>query len=378
MRQTYLDHAATTPMRPEAIDAVGDAQRTPHGNPTGAHGTARLARRWLEEARESVAALVGRDPVEVCFTSGGTEADDLAVSGFAERGAIVCGATEHHAVLYPVERAGGRVVGVHRDGGIDLDALADALDPTVALVSVMLANNETGRVIDLDEIAAVVREHAPDAKLHTDAVQAGAWLDLGTAAAAADLLSLSAHKLGGPMGIGVLVARRDAEPPPRVLGGGQERGRRAGTQNVAGAVGFAAAADALNDDRSAMAERVRSLRDRMEDELIAAIDGATPTVPREHRLPGTCHLVIDDVAAESMIVLLDEAGIATSAASSCASGAAGASHVLSAMGSDLGAASTVRLSLGWCSEASDVDRVLDVLPDVVRGLRSRRAAVAGS
>lgn len=363
-------------MRPQAIAAVGRVHQSPHGNPTGAHATARRARRWLEEARESVAALAGRDPVEVCFTSGGTEADDLAVSGFAERGTVVCGATEHHAVLYPTDRAGGRVVAVGPDGGIDLDALAEALDPSVALVSVMLANNETGRVTDLDAVAAVVTEHAPEARLHTDAVQAGAWLDLDVAASAADLVSLSAHKLGGPMGIGALVARRQAEPPPRVLGGGQERGRRSGTQNVAGAVGFAAAAEALGAERPAMVERIRGLRDRMEDELMAAIDSVTSTVPRRHRLPGTCHLVIDGVSAESMIVLLDEAGIAASAASSCASGAAGASHVLSAMGRDLGAASTVRLSLGWCSTPDEVDHVLDALPGIVDGLRARRSTTA--
>jgi cysteine desulfurase len=270
------------------------------------------------------------------------------------------------------------VVPVRREGDVDLDALADALDPSVSLVSVMLANNETGRVVDLDAVASVVREHAPGAVLHTDAVQAGAWLDLSVAAASADLLSLSAHKLGGPMGIGTLVARRSAEPPPRVLGGGQERGRRSGTQNLGGAVGFGAAAVALAADRDAMVDRVLALRDRLEATLLAELDGVWPTVPRSARLPGTCHLVIDGVAADSVIVLLDEAGIAASAASSCVSGASGGSHVLAAMGSDLAAAATLRLSLGWCSDEADVDHLLEVLPPVVRSLRERRRVAVPS
>ena len=372
MSSAYLDHAATTPVRPVAVAAMRRLLDEPPGNPSGAHRAAQRARRHLDESRDAVAALAGRSPTEVYFTSGGTEADDLAVCGHAERGVVVCPATEHHAVLDPVHRAGGRVVPVDRSGAVDLDALADRLDDEVSLVSVMAANNETGRLADLGAIAAVLRDRAPAALLHTDAVQAAGWLDLGVLAADADLVSVTGHKLGGPMGSGALLVRRGAEPPPRLIGGGQERDLRSGTPNLPGAVGFAAAAAEVVAGRRPAAEAVARLRDRLEDGLLAARDGVEPTVDRPDRLPGICHLVIDGVMAESVIVLLDEAGVSASAASSCASGATGASHVLTAMGADLAARSTLRLSLGWSATDADSDHVLEVLPPIVRRLRAHR------
>ncbi|MEO1063283.1 MAG: aminotransferase class V-fold PLP-dependent enzyme [Actinomycetota bacterium] len=372
----YLDHAATTPIRPAAIEAIHTILDAPAGNPSGAHRAAQRARRRLDESRDAVAALAGRSPSEVYFTSGGTEADDLAVAGYAGRGVVVCPATEHHAVLDPVLRAGGRVVPVDRTGAVRLDALADALDGDVALVSVMAANNETGRVADLAAVAAVVRDRAPGAALHTDAVQAAGWLDLGELAADADLVSVTGHKLGGPMGSGALLVRRDREPAARIIGGGQERDLRSGTPNLPGAVGFGAGAAEVVATRSATAATVAALRDRLEDAILDELDGVETTVARADRLPGICHLVIDGVEAESVIVLLDEAGVSASAASSCASGATRASHVLTAMGADLAARSTLRLSLGWCSTAADVDRVLDALPPIVKRLREHRRRAA--
>ena len=233
----YLDHSASTPMRPEAIEAMLPWLTEHHANPSGGHRLAREAR-GSDDARDIMAEVLGAQPGEIVFTSGGTEADNLAVLGTADRrgGVLVCAATEHHAVLDPVVSRGGRVVGVGPDGVIDLEALADALDPDVTLVSVMLANNEVGTVQPLAEVAETVRAEAPDARLHTDAVQALSWLDVATLAAPADLVSVSAHKFGGPKGVGVLVVRDGTDLAARQIGGGQERERRGGTPDVAGIV----------------------------------------------------------------------------------------------------------------------------------------------
>ena len=247
-----LDHAATTALRPEVAEAMAPFGADRYGNPSGTHRLARDAVRAVDEARERVAAVLGCEPGEVVFTSGGTEADNHAVTGGMppRDGVPVCSAVEHHAVLDAVEALGGRTVRVDPTGRVDLDHLASVLDElgsSASVVSVMLANNETGVVNDLDAVAEVVRAHEPEVPgvpVHTDAVQAAAWLDLAVAARAADLVAVSAHKLGGPKGVGALVARRHAHLRPLLLGGGQERGRRSGTLNVAGIVGFAAALEA--------------------------------------------------------------------------------------------------------------------------------------
>ncbi|HEY8545196.1 MAG TPA: aminotransferase class V-fold PLP-dependent enzyme, partial [Acidimicrobiales bacterium] len=231
---TYLDHAATTPLRPEARAAMLPWLGGAFGNPSGAHRVARAARQAIDEARDTIAALLGCAPNEVVFTAGGTEADNLAVLGVAAArpGPVVACAVEHHAVLEPVHAVGGVTCRVDRGGVVDLDALAAVLTPATSLVTVMTANNEVGTVQPLDEVARVVRGRAPEAALHTDAVQGAPWLDLGRVAAACDLVTVSAHKLGGPQGVGVLVVRRGTPLRARALGGGQERELRSGTHNV--------------------------------------------------------------------------------------------------------------------------------------------------
>jgi len=378
----YLDHAATTPMRPEAVEAMLPFLTGRFGNPSGGHARARDARRALDDARDQMAEALGCAPGEVVFTSGGTEADNQAVHGVlaaqagAGRTVAVASAIEHHAVLHPVERAGGRLVAVDRRGVVDLDALAGALGPDVAVVSVMLANNESGVVQPLAEVAEVVRERAPGAVLHTDAVQAFLWLDVATLAAPAALVSVSAHKFGGPQGVGALVVRDGTPVEPLLIGGGQERERRSGTQNVAGVVGMAAAARAVLDDRKALVERVTALRDWLADTVLrdvpgVAESGVTGVAPdRSHKVAGSCHLLVEEVESEALLFLLDDAGICASAASSCASGAMDPSHVLAAMGVSRGlAGGSLRLTLGWPSTGADVDAVLAVLPGAVERLR---------
>ena len=240
----YLDHAATTPMCAEAVAAMLPFLADHYGNPSGSHRVAAAALRALDDAREELAFLLGASAGEIVFTSGGTEADNLAVLGFATGpDAVLCSAVEHPGVLEACRAAGGHTIGVDGRGVIDLDALSGALDERVHVVSVMLVNNETGVVQPLDEVVSLVREQAPGAVVHSDAVQAFAWLELGSALAGVELLSVSGHKIGGPKGIGALVVRKDAHAlRPLFHGGPQERERRAGTQNVAGAVAMAAAA----------------------------------------------------------------------------------------------------------------------------------------
>jgi cysteine desulfurase len=370
----YLDHAATTPVRPEALEAMLPWLTTHYGNPSGSHAVARAARQAVDEARELVAAGLGCGPGEVVFTGGGTEADNLAIAGVvaARGGTAVCTAIEHHAVLHAVEAVGGRVVGVDGDGRLDLDQLGAALDDRTAVVSVMLANNEVGTVQALDGVAEVVRSHAPGAVLHTDAVQGFAWLDVAALTADAQLVAVAAHKFGGPKGVGALVVRDGVTLAPLLRGGGQERDRRSGTHNVAGIVGMAAAVQATVAHRAEMAARVRRLRDRLADRIVAELPGVVESAgARDGRLPNICHLRIPGVESESLLVLLDADGVCASAGSACASGALDPSHVLLAMGVDRAEArSSVRLSLGWPSGDDDVDRAVVALVRAVGQLRS--------
>lgn len=391
MPSAYLDHAATTPMRPEAVAAMLPFLTERFGNPSGAHSVARSARLAMDESREVMAEALGCGPGQVVFTSGGTEADNLAIGGVhaARGGMVVCPAAEHHAVLRAVAGTGGMVVGVDSRGVVDLEALAGSLGPQTALVSVMLANNEVGVLSPLAEVVGLVRERSPSAAVHTDAVQAFSWVDVASLAASADLVSVSAHKFGGPKGVGALVVRDGVKLRPILQGGGQERDRRSGTPNVAGIVAMAAAARATVAGRAETARRVGELRDRLCTGLVAAVPGAVATAsdPDGHRgrptdresdgswypqrVAGNCHIRFAGVEAEALLVLLDDAGICASAGSACSSGATEASHVLRAMGwSPAEIGSSVRLSLGWCSTGSEIDHALAVIPGAVERLRA--------
>ena len=368
----YLDHAATTPLRPEALEAMLPFLTEQFGNPSGSHRVSRAARRAVDEARDTAAECLGCEPGEVVFTAGGTEADNLALAGVqASRGGeVVCSAVEHHAVLHTTTALGGRVVGVGPDGVVDLDALASGLDEGVSVVSVMLANNEVGTVQPLADVADVVRRTAPRAVLHTDAVQAFPWLDVAALASPAGLVAVSAHKFGGPKGVGALVVRDGVELHPVIHGGGQERDRRSGTHNVAGIVGMAAAMRATVDGRAATVARVGQLRDRLADGLLAAVAGAVETGDRASRVAGSCHLRFAGVESEALLVLLDDAGVCASAGSACASGAVDPSHVLAAMGIPRhDALSSLRLSLGVTTTDDEVDVALKTVPEAVARLR---------
>ena len=370
----YLDNAATTPMRPEAVEAMLPFLTERFGNPSGAHAVSREARKALDEARDTVAQCLGARPAEVVFTGGGTEADNLAILGaLAVRpGPTVCSAVEHHAVLHACEVAGdNRLAPVDGNGVVDLDALAALLDPSVSSVSVMLANNEVGTIQPLGDVVRLVRELSPDAVLHTDAVQAFSWVDVAALAAGADLVAVSAHKFGGPKGVGALVVRQGVQVRPIIHGGGQERDRRSGTHNVAGIVAMAAAMRATVEGRAADVARIGALRDRLAGGLTASVPGCVETVDRSTKIAGNCHLMFDDVESEELLVLLDAAGVYASAGSACASGAVDPSHVLAAMGVPRRRAKgALRLSLGVGSTDADVDLALSALPAAVERLRA--------
>ena len=367
----YLDHAATTPMRPEAVEAMLPFLTERFGNPSGSHRFARDARRAIDEARDRVAEIVGCRPGEVVFTSGGTESDNAAITGAVD-GLRVCPAAEHHAVLHTVERHGGTVVAVDERGRVDLDALAAALGAEVAVVSVMAVNNEVGTINDLAEVAPVVRDRAPRALLHSDAVQAACWLDLRALWPHVDLLTLSAHKFGGPKGVGVLAVREGSLVEALIVGGGQERERRSGTHNVAGIVAMAEALACTDSGREAENVRVAALRDRLVGGLTRDLPGVRETVPPAAKVAGSAHLMFEDIESEALLFLLDQAGLCASAASACASGAMDPSHVLAAMGVERSwARGALRMSLGRTTTAADVDRALDVLTDAVTTLRAR-------
>jgi cysteine desulfurase len=375
--QAYLDHAATTPMRPESVAAMLPFLTEHFGNPSGSHAVARRARLAIDEARDDVALCLGCEPGEVVFTAGGTEADNLAVLGGhgTRRATVLCSAVEHPAVRNACGAVGGTTVPVHGSAVIDLDALADALHPGVGLVSVMLVNNEVGTIQSLSEVAALVRARAPQALLHTDAVAAVGWLDVATLAAVADLASVSAHKFGGPKGVGALVVRDGARLAPVLHGGAQERGRRPGTHDVAGVVAMAAALRVATDARAATVTRVGGLRDRLADGLTASIDGVVEsTAPREAgaaKVASSCHLRVAGVDQEELLMLLDDEGVCASAGAACASGAIEPSHVLLAMGlHPAEAKSAVRFSLGYTTTDDEIDHVLTVMPKVVERLRA--------
>jgi cysteine desulfurase len=361
-------------MRPEALAAMLPYLTEQSGNPSGSHAVARRARDAVEDSREIVARHLGCAPSEVVFTSGGTEACNLALLGAhrALGGEVRCSAFEHHAVLDCCASLGARTVPVGADGLIDLDALSASLHPGVRLVSVMLVNNEVGTVQPIAAAVRLVRERAPEALFHTDAVAAGAWLDLAAAAVGADvdLVSVGAHKFGGPKGAGALVVRDRVRLGKVLYGGAQERERRPGTHNVAAIAGMAAALDAAVRLRGEEAARVRSSRDRLAGGLVEAVPGLQVTALLAPRLPGICHVRIDGADQEELLLLLDEEGVRASGGSACASGAIEPSHVLLAMGfSRVEARQAVRFSLGWNTTDEDVELALGAVPKSVERLR---------
>jgi len=377
-RLVYLDHAATTPMRPEAVEAMLPFMTEVFANPSGSHRFARQARKSIDEARDVIADAIGCKPGEVVFTGCGTESDNTAITGVIRRtpGVAVCSATEHHAVLHCVEHANGVVVNVNHIGTVDLEALQAVLSPEVTSVSVMAVNNETGAVTDMAAVSKIVRRYAPQAMLHTDAVQAACWIDLRTIWPLVDTMALSAHKFGGPKGVGILVVREGKYFEPTVLGGGQERDRRSGTHNVGGIVAAAEALRITDVERGNEVARISGLRDKLFAGLLA-IDGAHRTIPAEHSVPGIVHLCLQGIESESLLYLLDEVDVCASAASACASGAMEPSHVLAAMGlsSDL-TMGALRLSLGHTTTENDIDRAIEAIIEAVtriRAIQNRRS-----
>ncbi len=387
---TYLDHAATTPLRPDVAAAMAEAHTGAGGlgNPTGSHPPGQRARRLLEEARDEVAAFLGRDPGDIVFTSGGTESANLAVLGPAEaarqeRGetVVLYSAVEHPAVRESARAAAKagldtRELPVDEYGVVDPDALARTLSSRVTSVAIMTANNETGVIQPLPDLIETIHRRAPNAYVFTDAVQAAPYLDLADITAGADLVSLSAHKVGGPVGVGALAIARRVVLEPRQYGGGQERERRSGTQDVAGAVGLATALRLVTAERATAVARVAGLRDRLRDGLLESVPGAYRTVPAAAAaagvdvLPGHLHLCVPGVEREELLVALGAEDVSVSGGSSCASGALQPSHVLSAMGvaPEL-AAGALRFSLGYGTTDGDIDRAVAVVPAAVAALR---------
>ena len=374
---TYLDHAASTPMRAEAIEAMTPYLDGMYANPSGSHRFAREARKALDEARDLVAATLGCKPGEVVFTSGGTEGDNHAILGAVRRlgGVAVCPAAEHHAVLHCVEHVNGVVVRVNNVGTVDLEDLQRVLEAAteeqpITVVSVMSVNNEVGSITPMRDVARIVRKYAPNAILHTDAVQAACWVDLREITPLVDALSLSAHKFGGPKGVGVMVIKTGKNLEPLIFGGGQERDRRSGTHNVSGIIATAKALEVTDKTRAEEMMRVTKLRDRLVDEIRSQVDGVLETVPREQRVPGVAHICFSGLENEALLFLLDQADVYASAASACASGAMEPSHVLEAMGVERSWSNgALRLSLGHTTTDAEIDLAVSAIVSAVNQLR---------
>lgn len=359
---TYLDYNAGAPTRPVVVEAVSAALGI-GGNPSSVHRNGRLARRVIEDAREAVGALVAADPADVIFTSGGTEANNLALLGAVRGGLVrrlVISAVEHDAVRVAAHAAGVAVAILPVDGHgvVDLAALDSLLAAGEgrALVSVMLVNNETGVIQPVAQVAEIARRHG--ALVHTDAIQAAGKLALDVTVLGVDLLSLSAHKLGGPAGVGALVKRAGLELQPLSFGGGQEYGRRPGTENLAGIAGFGAAALAGVEDLPQVA-RIAALRDVLETRLAASLPDARVFGAGAPRVANTSCIGLGGIPAETQVMALDLAGVLVGAGSACSSGKVRPSPVLTAMGeSEATARCAIRVSLGWASGLADVERFL--------------------
>jgi cysteine desulfurase len=374
----YLDHAATTTLRPEARAAMDRALDIGGGNASGTHAVARAAKNLLEEARERAAALLDVSrPHDIVFTSGGTESDNLAVIGAslaAGDGSVVVSAIEHKAVLESakaVGRFGYTVREVRPDayGVVHPDAVERAVDADTVVVSVMAANNEVGVLEPIAAIAEVVRRRSPRAVVHTDAVQAFVGSPVTMVSTDADLVALSAHKFGGPKGVGLLAVRPGTRLDPIVHGGGHEAGRRAGTSNVPGIVGMVAAMEATVADRDRFARDVGAERDAFEGTLLDLLPHIEITARTVERMPHFSHVRVRGISAETLLILLDRAGMFAAAGSSCQSGAVEPSHVLTAMGmTDDEASECVRFTFGWDVRPGDGRSAADTVAGIVKGL----------
>ncbi|WP_146828481.1 cysteine desulfurase family protein [Aeromicrobium flavum] len=387
--RVYLDHAATTAMRPEAVEVM-HAELLRTGNPSSLHEAGRRARRVVEESRELIAERLGARPSEVVFCSGGTEANNLAIKGLywsrrsedPRRDRVVFSSIEHHALLDPVtwlaahEGARIDVTPVDRQGRVRLDSLRESIEETpgdVTAITTMWANNEMGTIQPVREVVEIAREHG--IPVHSDAVQAAGYLPLDFAATGLDAMTVTGHKLGGPVGIGALVIRREVTATPLLHGGGQERDLRSGTVGTALIAGFATALDLTIQEQERSSVRIEALRARLVEGITrlipdAVVNGDPETGP-QHRLPNIAHVTFPGCEGDALLMLLDAQGVEVSTGSACQAGVPQPSHVLLAMGFDDAAArGSLRFSLGHTSTEADVDRLLEVLPAVHERARS--------
>jgi cysteine desulfurase len=376
----YLDHSATTPVLPEVREAMLPFLDDDFGNPSSVHGAGRRAKEAVEDARDRVANAIGASPAEIVFTGGGTDADNLALKGAAHKmrgngNHAVTTRFEHHGVLAPLEWLEGQGfevthVGVGPSGVVDPREIAAATRKSTILVSVMAVNNEIGTIQPIAEIATAVRAVNPNTLVHTDAVQALGNIPINVDRWGVDLASFSAHKLGGPKGVGALFVRSGVALEPVTHGGGQERGLRSGTLNVPGIAGFGIAAEIAAKEVDEKQERVRAMRDR----LLAGIRDAVPDIvvngELDHRVAGNLNVCVPRAEGQILLLLLDQAGIACSSGSACASGALDPSHVLLTIGVSRNLAKgSLRFTLGRASTPADVDAVLEVFGDIVAQAR---------
>ncbi|HJO37127.1 MAG: cysteine desulfurase family protein [Vicinamibacterales bacterium] len=384
----YFDHNATTPLDPRVADAVAAALHDDFGNPSSVHHFGQRAKQLVDDARAAVATLIGAEPSEVIFTSGGTEADNLALRGVSDalagqgRRHLIASAIEHEAVLNTLKALqlhGSRVtlLPVDARGIVSPDDLRAAIDDETCLVSVMHANNEIGTIQPIAKLAAIT--HDRGALFHTDAVQSVAKVPTEITTLGVDLLSLSAHKFNGPKGVGALWLRRGLRLSPTQTGGRHERSRRAGTENVPALVGMGVAARAAIDKLASTGTPLAPLRDRLEHGILGAVSGTTVNGAREPRVPNTSNISFEGVEAESLLIALDLEGIAVSTGSACSSGTLEPSHVLRAMGlPPHRVQSSIRFSLGLGNTEQEVDRTLAALPGIVGRLRDLTRASARS
>ena len=376
----YLDHNATTPPDPTVVDRMAHALREDFGNPSSVHHFGQRAKAALDESRSAVAALIGADPSEVIFTSGGTESDNFAIRGVAEalepsgRRHLIASAIEHEAVLNTLKALAKRgwrtsLLAVDASGIVSPSALDAAIADDTALVSVMHANNEIGTIQPIAELARIAK--ARRVLFHTDAIQSAGKIPVNVKELGVDLLSISGHKFYGPKGVGALWVRRGVRLQAPITGGKQERSRRAGTENVAGIVGLGVAAHLARAKMGEEAVRLAALRDRLEEGILSAVSGTAVNGARTPRVPNTTNISFDRIEAESLLIALDLAGVAVSTGSACSSGTLEPSHVLKAMGlPPHRTQNSIRFSLGAANTEADVDRVIEVLPSIVDKLRS--------
>ncbi|MBZ5557073.1 MAG: IscS subfamily cysteine desulfurase [Acidobacteriia bacterium] len=389
MTRIYFDYNATTPVAPAVVDEVVRVTRDVFGNASSVHAFGQQAKTVVDAARSALAALLGADPSEVVFTSGGTEADNFAIRGAAEalepagRRHLIASAIEHEAVLNTLKalaRRGWRTTLLRLDetGVVAPDRLREAITDDTALVSVMHANNEIGTIQPVAELAAIA--HAHGALMHTDAVQSAGKIPVDVRALGVDLLSVSAHKFNGPKGAGALWIKRGTRMQPVMTGGKHERNRRAGTENVPALAGLGVAATLAAQKMSSEALRVAALRDRLEAGILRAVPGTAVNGARESRVPNTTNISFDHIEAESLLIALDLEGVAVSTGSACSSGTLEPSHVLRAMGlPPHRTQNSLRFSLGMFSNQEEVDRVIELMPRLVEKLRglTRKPVVAG-